>query len=61
MLPPLLFNILLADYFSILKSVDIASYADDNTPYVIASDINDVIASLGKASKAFFEWFENDL
>ena len=57
----LLFNIFLADLFFILNDVDIASYADDNTPYVIADDINGVITSLEKASKALFEWFENNL
>ena len=35
--------------------------ADDNTPYVIADDINGVITSLEKASKVLFEWFENNL
>ena len=47
--------------FFILNDVKIASYADDNTLYVIAGDINGVIASLEKVSKALFEWFENDL
>ena len=51
-LGPLLFNVFLANLFFILNDVDIASYADDNTPYVIANDIDDVIASLEKASKA---------
>ena len=51
----------MADLFFILNYVDIASYADDNTPYVIADDINGVITSLEKASKALFEWFENNL
>ena len=56
-----MFNIFLADLFFILNDVGIVSYADDNTPYVIADDINGVIASLEKASKALFEWFENNL
>ena len=60
-LGPLLFNIFLADLFFILNDVDIASYADDNTPYVIADDINGVITSLKQTSKALFEWFENNL
>ena len=51
----------MADLFFILHDADIASYADDNTPYVIADDINGVITSLEKASKALFEWFENNL
>ena len=59
-LGPLLFNIL-ADLFFVLNNVDIASYAGDNTPYVIADDINDVITSLEKAWKVLFEWFENNL
>ena len=29
--------------------------------YVIADDINGVMASLEKDSKALFEWFENNL
>ena len=60
-LGPLLFKIFLADLFFILNGVDIASYADDDTPYVIADDINGVMTSLEKASKALFEWFENNL
>ena len=47
--------------FFILNDVDIASYADDNTPYVIADNINGVITSLEKVSKALFEWPENNL
>ena len=50
-----MFNIFLADFFFILNDVDIASYADDNTPYFIADDINGIITSLEKASKALFE------
>ena len=42
------------------RSAD-TNYADDDTPYVIADDINGIITSLEKASKALFEWFENNL
>ena len=51
----------MADLFFILTDVDIESYEDDNTPYVFADDINGVITSLEKASKALLEWFENNL
>ena len=51
----------MADLFFVLNDVSITSYAHNNTPYVIADDINGVIASLEKASKALFEWFENNL
>ena len=61
-LGPLLFNIFLADLFFLINDVDIASYGDDNTPYVTAYDIDDVIVSLEKHQKlAIFEWFENSL
>ena len=60
-LGPLLFKIFLAYFIFILNDVNIASNADENTAYVIANDINDVIASLGKASTALFELFENNL
>ena len=57
----MLLNVFLADLFFILSDVDIESYADDNTPYVIADDISGLISSSEKASKALFEWFENNL
>ena len=50
-LGPLSFNIFLADVPFILNDVDIVSYADDNTPYVIADDISGVITSLKKHQK----------
>ena len=34
-LGPLLFNIFLCDLFLFIKDIDIASYADDNTPYTV--------------------------
>ena len=56
-----MFNIFLADLFFILNDVNIVRYADDNISYVTADDINGVIASSEKASKALFDWFENNL
>ena len=58
---PLLFSIFLEDLFFILNDVGIASYANNNTPHVVAHDINGVMASLGKVSEALFAWFENNL
>ena len=40
---PLLFNIFLCDLFYMMSDTDFASYADDNTPYVSANTINEVI------------------
>ena len=60
-LGPLLFNICLIDLFFIIEDIDIASYADDNTPYVIADNIDGVIKSLEEASEILFKWFNDNL
>ena len=63
-LGPLLFNIFLADLFLIHSDIDIANFADDNTPYLSAENIEnieDVIESLERASVSLFRWFENNL
>ena len=60
-LGPLLFNIFLADLFFILSEIDIANYADDNTPYTSSNDVNGLIKSLEEASKKFFKWFDDNL
>ena len=57
---PLSFNIFLADLFFILKKIDIANYADDNTPYTSSIDVNGLIKSL-KASKELLTWFDDNL
>ena len=56
-LGPLLFNIFLADLFFIVKDIDIASYADDNTPFIVEDNIENIIASLEEATNALFDWF----
>ena len=60
-LGPLLFNIFLADLFLVLKVVDIAKFADDNTPFTSANNIDDLIDSLEKASSSLFKWFKDNL
>ena len=52
-LGPLLCNVFLADLFLILNNMDIANYADDNTPYATVNDINSLIVSLEEASKSY--------
>ena len=51
----------LADLLFIINSTDIANYADGNTPYATANDIDSLIASLEEASKSLFTWFDNNL
>ena len=60
-LGPLLFNIFLADVFLILKDMDIANFADDNTPFTSANNTDDLIDSLEKASSSLFKWFKDNL
>ena len=52
-----LFNIFLCDLFFIMNETDFASYADDNTPYVVGNNIEDVIIKLQNASLTLFQWF----
>ena len=54
-LGPLLFNNLLIDLFFIIEHIDIASYADDNTPYVSADNIDGVIKTLEEAPEILFK------
>ena len=60
-LGPLLFNIFLADLFLVLKDVDIANFADNNTPFTSANNIDYLIDSLEKVSSSLFKWFKDNL
>ena len=58
---PLLCNIFLRDYlFFIMNDVEFASYTDDNTPFFVGYDLNDVILKLQNASKTLFNWFNDN-
>ena len=43
-----------------VKDVDIASYADDSTPFIVENNVDNVIASLEQVSDALFNWFKNN-
>ena len=61
-LGPLLFNIFLCDLFWVMCETDLASYADDNTPYVLGDSIDDIIKLLQDGFINLFKWFlENQL
>ena len=47
--------------FFTVNDIDIASYEDDCTPYMIADNVDDLITSLEQASNGLFEWFKNNL
>ena len=55
---PLFCNIFFADLFFIASSMNIGNYANDNKPYAAAVDIDSLIASLEKALKSVFTWFD---
>ena len=60
-LGPLLFNIFLIDLFFIVQDLDIAIYADDNTPYISANIVNEVIHCLQKVTDTLFKWLSDNL
>ena len=56
----LLFNIFINDLFLILNNIEIASYADDNTPYYSYKNFEDVITRLERAADDLFTRFNNN-
>ena len=44
-----------------MKDVDIANFADYDTPFTSANNIDDLIDSLEKASSSLFNWFRENL
>ena len=57
---PLLFNIYICDLFIENSDIDIANYADDNTPYACSSDLDSVTFKLQKNTEKFFRWLYNN-
>ena len=58
-LGPLLFNIFICDLLLIMNK-DFASYADDNTPYIIGNGVKEAINFLKEESDELFYWFANN-
>ena len=50
-----------SNLFFIHNYIDIASFADDNTSYLSAKNVEDVIEPLERDSVSLFRWFENNL
>ena len=59
-LGPLLLNIFLVDLFFVVNNIDIASYADDSTPFIVEHNIDNAIAFLEQDSDALLKWFKNN-
>ena len=57
-LEPLILNICICNiFFEMLKNIDFAGYADDNTPYTYSSDIEDELENLQGALEQLLQWF----
>lgn len=54
-------SLLFKIFFIIADSYDIASYVDDNTPYVSANIMDGVVESLEEASIKLFKRFNDNL
>ena len=59
-LGPILFNIFISDLFLVIKDVDFASYADDNTIYQSGRTADDVINGLQISAEKLFQWFSDN-
>ena len=59
-LGPLLFNIYICDLFFGTGDLDIASYADDNTPYTFSSELDLALKKLRNYTINIFKWFHNN-
>ena len=43
-----------------MNDVDFAIYADDNIPFFVGNDLDEVIFKLQSASKTLFQWFPDN-
>ena len=59
-LEPLLFNMFLCDLFFTMSDTEFASYADDDTPFVSAGTIVEVIKRRETTSVNCFKWFADN-
>ena len=57
-LGPMLFNIFINDTFLFIENTKITNYADENTPYAIESNINNLIVSLENDTNILLTWFK---
>ena len=59
-LGPLLLNIFLCDLSLIMENIDIANFADDNTPYTTGNSTEEVIRKLENAAQTLFQCFNDN-
>ena len=49
------------DLFYECEDSNVASYADDTTPYLCATDIPSVVLELQASATKLFRWFKNNI
>ena len=59
-LDPLMFNIFTRDMFLILKAAYFTSYVEDNYPFAVKGNIEDIIRSLEEVDKNLITWFSGN-
>ena len=59
-LGPILIIIFLSDLFYVYNDLDLASYADDTTPYVCRQNYTEAIEFLEPTINNIFAWFKNN-
>ena len=59
-LGPLLLNIYMNDICFFITETELTNYADDNTPYAINADIENLIKSLENDSSILIKWFSDN-
>ena len=47
--------------FFVVNDIEIASYADGNTRYMVANNVDDLILPLAQESNVLFDWFQNNI
>ena len=57
---PLLFNTYICDMFFESRDLDIASYADSNTPYRCSQEMNDILKTLENEANKLFDWVQSN-
>ena len=57
-LGPLLFNIFVNDKFFFIRDISIANYADDNTTYTTAINVENLLSTLERETSILLEWFK---